>query len=56
MDSKQERIECVRTETAFQIFCLQLLEKAESKSKNLLGDHSDLDPPDFHSELRSETN
>ncbi len=56
MDSKQERIECVRTETAFQIFCLQFLEKAESKSKNLLGDHSDLDPPDFHSELRSETN
>ena len=46
MDSKQERIECVRTETAFQIFCLQFLEKAESKSKNLLGDHSDLDPPD----------
>ena len=45
MDSKQEQIECVNTEL-----------KQLSELKNLLGDHSDLDPPDFHSELRSETN
>ncbi len=34
MDSMQEQIECVRTDHSFPNF------------KNLLGDHSDLDPPD----------
>ncbi len=34
MDSKQERIECVRTKNSFPNF------------KNLLGDHSVLDPPE----------
>ena len=29
--------------------------KQLSELKNLLGDHSALDPPDFHAELRSET-
>ncbi len=45
MDSIEELLDCVmRTQQQL------------SELKNLLGDHSDLDPPDFHAELRSETN
>ena len=40
MDSIQERIECVENLNSFPDYSLEI------ERKNLLGDHSDLDPPD----------
>ncbi len=40
MDSKQEQIECVENRNSFPDYSLEI------ERKNLLGDHSVLDPPD----------